>query len=795
MAVTLDQQGMHALEARCSQDNPPRCQVLCPFNVDIKGVLVQLGKGNAREARKLLQRVLPLPGIMSRICEHPCESSCLRANLGGPLAIGSLEAWLVREEPVAGAGFPVRRKSQTMAIMGTGVAGLVCAADLAGKGYTVVCCHTGTPESALQAQFPKLAEEWDDQRGPAAEWAALAGKVTFREVPALDQALLDELCASADAVFVDASQCDIAPAREACDPLTLLWQEGDSKVCAGGWKETTPTGHTFVSAARSGGEGRTAAVTMERLATHVSLTASREREIRSPAMILDGIEPSPRLVPHEGTLTREEVQAEARRCLECQCLICVKACAYMQKYKGYPRVFARMIFNNLTIAQGIRKANSLIDSCALCRQCEELCPEHFSMADLCLAAREDMVHKGFMPQSAFEFAMEDMESASTDPCLFVHPGARTETPAQVFFPGCQLTGCRPDQVAAVYQYLADTLPGGTGIYLSCCGIPAHWAGETKRFAEHVAAMKEALARMGNPRLITACSSCLSIFREFLPELESVSLWEVLDNQALPAARADRADHPQTLVVQDPCSARRDEGWQKAVRSLAKKCGVEVTEPELTGRTTACCGYGGNQWCSDPEAARQMARLRAEGLGGPSLASCIMCRERIADQGVACWHILDLLPFGQACDQTGAKDSTSLSARRAARAKVRRLLTHVLAGEVIPEPVPQARMRYAEEMLRKLEEKHILQEDVEATLAFGERSGAFFEDLDSGHRLTSYRPRNVTFWVEYTQDEDGTYVVHEAWCHRMRVPGAGGEVASTAFAKQTEDERGRISGSR
>ena len=82
MAVTLDQQGMHALEARCSQDNPPRCQVLCPFNVDIKGVLVQLGKGNAREARKLLQRVLPLPGIMSRICEHPCESGCLRANLG-----------------------------------------------------------------------------------------------------------------------------------------------------------------------------------------------------------------------------------------------------------------------------------------------------------------------------------------------------------------------------------------------------------------------------------------------------------------------------------------------------------------------------------------------------------------------------------------------------------------------------------------------------------------------------------------------------------------------------------------
>ena len=36
--VTLDQKGMHELEARCSQDSPPRCQVLCPFNVDARGV-------------------------------------------------------------------------------------------------------------------------------------------------------------------------------------------------------------------------------------------------------------------------------------------------------------------------------------------------------------------------------------------------------------------------------------------------------------------------------------------------------------------------------------------------------------------------------------------------------------------------------------------------------------------------------------------------------------------------------------------------------------------------------------
>lgn len=118
-----------------------------------------------------------------------------------------------------------------------------------------------------------------------------------------------------------------------------------------------------------------------------------------------------------------------------------------------------------------------------------------------------------------------------------------------------------------------------------------------------------------------------------------------------------------------------------------------------------------------------------------------------------------------------------------------MLLKTLTGEVLPEPVPVAKVRYSTEMLAKLEAKHILQEDVEGTLAFGRSSGRFFIDTEGGHRLTSWRPRNVTFWVEYTEDEDGTFVVHDAWCHRMRVPGAGGESASNAVADEITLEGG------
>lgn len=123
----------------------------------------------------------------------------------------------------------------------------------------------------------------------------------------------------------------------------------------------------------------------------------------------------PRVEPAAQTYSVSEAALEATRCLQCECLICVRECVYLQKYKGYPRVYARQIYNNASIVKGLHTANALVNGCALCGQCEELCPENFSMAELCLSARRDMVERDFMPPSAHEFALEDMESASGGP--------------------------------------------------------------------------------------------------------------------------------------------------------------------------------------------------------------------------------------------------------------------------------------------------------------------------------------------------------------------------------------------
>lgn len=801
MDIVFDQKGMHALEARCTQENPPRCQVACPFNLDVRAVMTCLAKGNAREARRLVQRSLPLPGIFAHICDHPCETMCLRESLGGSLNVGEIERFLVREVTAPLERSYVRKKSQRMAIVGAGVAGLVCAYDLAAKGFDVDVYHTGEPEYALKERFPNLY--WEASNGPSAEWEKLRAKVAFHKVESLDAGLLEDLSPKYEALFVGASCGEFGISRNACNATSLVYEQGyDGRVVAGGWIDAA------FSAARAGGEGRTAAVTMERMASGVSLTAARERETRSPAMQLEGIREAARVLPARDGYTKEEAVREASRCLDCRCDICVKACAYMQKYQGYPKVFARRIFNNLSIAQGIRKANTLINSCALCGQCEELCPDGFSMKDLCLAAREELVRQGFMSKSAFEFALEDMEQASGSETLFMHGGERGK-PSYVFFPGCQLAGARPKQVADVYDFLCKGLCGGVGVYLSCCGIPAHWAGEKEHFARHVQQMKEKLASLGNPTVIAACPTCLNVFREYLSEAEVISLWEVLDGMELASCvRARENDVPDTLVIHDPCAARHNTAWQKAVRSLGKKCGVTVREPKHTRETTACCGHGGNQWCADFEAAKDMARQRARDLGGPAMASCIMCRENLAAQGLSTWHLLDILPIGKEVE--APYPATSLSQRRAGRIEARRIFARKLGKEESPQGEHKVRLRFAKTFpvrqndallgeglkvreaacLAALEARQILLCDVEETIFVCESEGRFLVHPGTGHRLASHRPRTVTFWVEYFREEDEAgplYIVHDVWCHRTLVPGAGGEKVNQPRAQSEAGE--------
>ncbi len=763
----LEQSQLHAIEARCTQEAAPRCRTACPLDMDVRSFLECLAAGKLRDARKLIERHLPLPGVMCAVCDHPCENACLRRDLGGSLAVSALETFCMKAVPVQTRPLVRPPKGQSMAVLGAGLAGLTAAFDISHKGFAVTVYHEGERAGALLAAFPALdaAVVEEELRG--------LEKFHVRFVSAvLDEALLERCAGEYGAVFVDASRCSFAPQGDAIEAATLQWKEN---ICCGGWEKLTPTGARYASASSQAGEGRRAGITLQRMLTGVSLVAAREGENRQNRLHtpLEGIAPSARILPASGDdYTEDEAKREADRCIRCSCMQCVKECPFLQKYKEFPRVYARKLYNNASVVRGTRTANVIMNGCALCGQCEAVCPEHFSMADLCLQARQDAVERDVMPVSAHEFALEDMAQASgpesaflvEDPALAAEGGHG----AFMFFPGCQLAASRGGQVLAMYRYLRNTLPGGVSLYSRCCGIPAYWAGREELFREHASALRKVWEECGRPEILAACSSCMGALQKSLPEAVVTSLWVKLDAvMTEPFACAA----PKAVNVQDPCGARHDEAWRKAVRSLAARAGLHVEEPKRTGEESACCGYGGLVWNAQPDVADAMARKRVGEFSLPVLTSCIMCHDRFAREQESL-HLFDILP--QTAEQGAElmRHSPGLSARRAARVALREAaLEEFLGRKSAPKNEEVVRLVIPEDVQQAMERRYILRQDAEEAVRGIEGTGAKFINRENGHILGSWRPRNVTFWVEYTADDDGSFTLVNAWCHRMVVAGA------------------------
>jgi glutamate synthase (NADPH/NADH) small chain len=138
-----DEQALEEAD-RCIACKKPGCKEGCPVNVDIPEFIGAVKEGDMPEAVRILKGKNSLPGICGRVCpqETQCESTCNLAKKGGPIAIGRLERYVADWER-ARPEITQQQKGQTssngksVAIVGSGPAGLTCAADLAKSGYRV----------------------------------------------------------------------------------------------------------------------------------------------------------------------------------------------------------------------------------------------------------------------------------------------------------------------------------------------------------------------------------------------------------------------------------------------------------------------------------------------------------------------------------------------------------------------------------------------------------------------------------------------------------------------------------
>ncbi len=116
------------------------CSLECPANIDIQGYISLIGAKKYSEALKLIKEKNPLPLVIGRICPHPCETVCRRNNVDEAIAINNLKRFAAdydsySEYPYIPKKEPVKGKS--IAVIGSGPAGLSCAYYLSGMGYDV----------------------------------------------------------------------------------------------------------------------------------------------------------------------------------------------------------------------------------------------------------------------------------------------------------------------------------------------------------------------------------------------------------------------------------------------------------------------------------------------------------------------------------------------------------------------------------------------------------------------------------------------------------------------------------
>ena len=134
------------LEAtRCLNCKNPRCVSACPVGLKIPVFMSKLVENDIPGAAAVIAEDSSLPAVCGRVCpqETQCEGSCILGVKGEPVAIGKLERFVAdysRSHPEEIRPEAVQERKQSaakVAVIGSGPAGLACAADLAKWGYDV----------------------------------------------------------------------------------------------------------------------------------------------------------------------------------------------------------------------------------------------------------------------------------------------------------------------------------------------------------------------------------------------------------------------------------------------------------------------------------------------------------------------------------------------------------------------------------------------------------------------------------------------------------------------------------
>ncbi|MEW6069931.1 MAG: NADPH-dependent glutamate synthase [Candidatus Thermoplasmatota archaeon] len=195
------------LEAqRCLQCKEAQCIKGCPVEIDIPEFIKLIKEKDFQAAIDKLKEKNSLPAICGRVCpqETQCEELCTLGKKFEPVAIGRLERFVADWERAHGIKEPTlpEMRNEKIAVIGSGPAGLTCAADLAKLGYNVTIFESlhktggvlryGIPEFRLPKSVVDAEVEYVRKLGVEIKVDTVVGK----------SVTIDELLQDYEAIFV-----------------------------------------------------------------------------------------------------------------------------------------------------------------------------------------------------------------------------------------------------------------------------------------------------------------------------------------------------------------------------------------------------------------------------------------------------------------------------------------------------------------------------------------------------------------------------------------------------------------
>ena len=294
--------------------------------------------------------------------------------------------------------------------------------------------------------------------------------------------------------------------------------------------------------------------------------------------------------------------------------------------------------------------------------------------------------------------------------------------------------------------------------LGCCGSIADWAGRTELYEKETEFIRTELSKLGDPVVIAGCPTCVKELKKH-EGITVKGIWDILNDIGLPEG-IKSVDRP--FAMHDSCGARGDKETQDSIRAIASKLGCEIKDTEYSGDRSPCCGYGGLTSYANREVAKLMTEKCLERSDLPFITYCMACRDRFVREGRESRHILELV-YG-----TDAGSPPDISEKRYNRLSLKAELLREIWAEPMEEEKLDFELKFTDECLKMMDDRMILKSDIAEVIKSYKATGESIEDDETGLLIARERLGNVTFWVKFSEEPDGSVKVFRAWSHRMKI---------------------------